>query len=398
MIISYLYILSSNLSFAFFGAVFWFIVAKLYTPGDVGLGSALISLSSFLVFLSSIGIGPALIRFIPEEDDRENLVTSILWFSIIFCFVISLIFIMGIHIFFSEMYFLKEPIVGIIFIFFTLVLLIFTLFDSLYISFKQTKLVLIKNLIQGFLKVLLIFLFPFSGGFWIFSCNCLPAILAIIITVPAFLRKAENIRFKFFISFQLIKKLFSFALVNYIGSFSLILPGIILPLFIFANFSKEYAGYFYISWMIFMVYASFITAGMSIFLMEGSHEGLNISLIRKVVLISFLLIAIGLVGIFLLGDRVLLFFGQEYVKNASSVIKILFSSLPFFGINQLFLAIKNIKKDITAVAILNIIIIFSLIISSFCFRDKGFEAGAFGWLISQIMGVIVISVIILKKE
>lgn len=385
MMVSYLHLLLSNLSFAFFGAAFWFVAAKLYPPSDVGVGSALTNISFLFILFSSAGIGPALIRFIPEEN-KDNLVNSLLWLSIISCFVISLIFILGIDIFLPKMYILKKPFLGAALILFSLTLLIFTLSDSIYISFRQTKLVLIKNLLQGFLKVTFIFLFPILEGFWIFSCSGLSAMLAVFITTYMLFKKVENIKFKFLINIPLIKKIFPFVLVNSIGSFSFVLPGIILPLFIFANFPKEYAGYFYIAWTIFMTYASFVTSGMSIFLMEGSYEGFKVSSIRRVALLSFLLIVIGIIGILVLGDRLLLFFGPEYVRNASYIIKILFFSLVFFGTNQLFLTIRNIEKDITAVAILNIIIIFSLIISSLYLKSRGLETGALGWMTSQIMG------------
>src|SRR5579872_968981 len=53
------------------GFVYWWVATRLYTPGAVGLASALISVMTLLGTLSMLGIGTLLTGELPRQQGKE---------------------------------------------------------------------------------------------------------------------------------------------------------------------------------------------------------------------------------------------------------------------------------------------------------------------------------------
>src|SRR4051812_40998900 len=66
------YLMLSTVVQAFFGFAFWFLNARLFSPADIGLASALISGSTFIAYLSLLGFNSTFIRFLPTSTQRND--------------------------------------------------------------------------------------------------------------------------------------------------------------------------------------------------------------------------------------------------------------------------------------------------------------------------------------
>ena len=278
----------SRFSLAISGVFFWWIAARYYSVEEIGLGSVFISVSSFLIFISSLGIAPTFVRFLPEDNDKGKLIGTFLAFSLSLLVLFCGIFLLGIDLFLPKANILKTSFYPALFFIFVVSMFIFQTLDGIYISFSDTYLVLFKNLIQNFLRIFFLFLFVFLGGFGIFSSNCLAALVAVLISVAYFVRRFSISKFwlKFKIDLAILKKLLPFSLVNFLNSLSLSVPGMIFPLIILSLYSKRAAGLFYIPWMIFSVYCSLITSINSVFLMKASYGEDVKRLLKKALIFS----------------------------------------------------------------------------------------------------------------
>ena len=58
------------------GFFFWVIVGRFYAPSDVGYAVALIQTLTFLATLAHLGMGTAIIRYLPETEDKTALVNT----------------------------------------------------------------------------------------------------------------------------------------------------------------------------------------------------------------------------------------------------------------------------------------------------------------------------------
>lgn len=394
-----LHLVSSRISLAISGVLFWWVAARLYSVEAIGLGSALISASSLLIFFSSLGIAPTFIRFLPKEGDKGKLLGTFFGFSLFLLILFSLIFLLGLDSFLPKLTILKTSFYPFLFLIFVISMQIFGILDSIFIAFKLTRLVLFKWIIQNFLKIgLLLFVIPL-GGFGIFSSNCLSAIVAILILILYFIKRRPATKFKLKIDFSILKRLFPFSLVNFLNAVSLSLPGMVFPLIIISLFSEREVGLFYIPWMIFYVYCSFILSVMSVFLMEASHGKEIRKLINKVVPFVFILATLGFLFFNFLGKRILFLFKEDFSLYSFSILKILFSSIFFFSINQIFFTLKNIEKKIVEFSILSVVIILSMVIFAFIFiPQKGLEGIAFSWLFANLTGNVFVLGLFVKNR
>ena len=68
------YLIVSSVGAAFLGFIFWVVVARNYSPSDVGIASALISVISMLTSFSSLGLHIGVIRFLSEERDKQGMI------------------------------------------------------------------------------------------------------------------------------------------------------------------------------------------------------------------------------------------------------------------------------------------------------------------------------------
>src|SRR4030042_891999 len=93
-----LFLMTSTVARAGLGFIFWIIVARIYTEVEVGLGSATVSAMAFLEMLGVMGLGAAIIRFLPKAEKPQELINSCLTLSGIVALALAIIFIAGLDI------------------------------------------------------------------------------------------------------------------------------------------------------------------------------------------------------------------------------------------------------------------------------------------------------------
>jgi O-antigen/teichoic acid export membrane protein len=57
------FLMVSTLLMAGLGFVFWVVVARLYSPAEVGLATSLIAASTLIAYVSQLGLNNTLVRF-----------------------------------------------------------------------------------------------------------------------------------------------------------------------------------------------------------------------------------------------------------------------------------------------------------------------------------------------
>src|SRR5437879_8536797 len=65
-----IFIMSSSVVGAASGFVFYFIIARLYSDSDLGYAQGVFHTISFVATLALLGLGPALVRFLPSAGDK----------------------------------------------------------------------------------------------------------------------------------------------------------------------------------------------------------------------------------------------------------------------------------------------------------------------------------------
>ncbi len=399
----FLYLVSSRISLGLSGILFWWAAARVYSIEEIGVGAVLISVASFLVFLSCLGITSTFLRFLPGNKEKREILETFSIFSLILLLLFSFIFLTGLDFFSPKLIFLRSPYYFLFFLVFVVSMQICQILDSFFIAFKLTNIVLFKGIIQNFSRILFLFLLLPFGGFGIFSSNSIAGILAIVVSVIYFVKTQRDFRINLKMGIKtnmpLFKKLLPFSLTNFLSTIPLNLPGMVFPIIILSLFSAKETGLFYIPWMIFLTYSSLINYANSIFLMKVSYGEDIKKLFRLTLFICLALGAIGSILFICWGDKILLVFSKDIAQGSLVILKTLFYSIFFFITNQIYITLLNIKKDVLRIGLVSGLMVAGIIIFSFLFIPKmKIDGIAYAWLISNafVSGYIIIDVLLQK--
>ncbi len=272
---------------------------------------------------------------------------------------------------------------------FTIFLAVFGLFNSVFMAFRKTQYVLIKDVATNVGKIfLLLFFVPFLY-MGIFYSVGIGTIVGIIICF-FFSYKTKLIKkFKLNINFNILIKNWKYIFRNYFIVLSSYLPSLFFPILVLEILSAETNAYFYITWTIF----SLITMlGMSItgsLFVEGSYREDKIKKNTTKGLKALLVIAtISILGVFLFGKFIFSLFGEEYL-NSLDLLYVFMASIYLFLINKLYLIILLLKMRINGALIFNFLISGSTIIfGTLLMFYFGLIGVGYGWLIGQAIGII----------
>lgn len=385
-----IYLMLSTAIMAFFGFFFWMINARLYTPEQVGIATTLISVIGLIAGFSNLGLNVGLIRFLPTSRNKNELINSSLLISSATSLVLSVIFLLGLHIFSPKLLFLREnPIYVISFIVFAIALSNNSIVESIFVAYRSAKYILVKNSIMSITKLFLPIAFIALSAYGIFTAVGLANIIALALAF-FILIKLFNFKIVYKHNLSEVKKISAYSFGNYIAGFLGGLPTMVLPIIITNKIGVAEAGYFYIAMMIAsFIYIIPIATTQSLFA-EGTYrvENMNEQIIKTAKFTALILFPITII-IILFGNLILSAFGKIYSTEAFIFLQLLAVSSIFVAINSIcesILRLNNRVKDL-----ININIFKTLLILLLCFLLIRIKLLGIG--IAWVTGLAVVSII-----
>lgn len=393
--------MQSNILAAFFGFFFWMIAARLYPSDVVGLATALISVALLLTSLSMLGFDIGLIRFLPNEKNKTDMINTCFTIVGIFSMVSALIFIIGLNFWSPVLLFLGEKVNYILlFILFTGIFSIFTLQISVFIAFRTTEFSLIAQAIAG-LRLLFLVLLISLGALGIFYSWGMAICAAFIAGILLILKLHSEYRPKPIIRKRIVANMLRFSLGNYVAEIFRQLPGFLLPLLIVNILEPEVGAYFYIAWTIAAILFMIPHAVNFSLLAEGSFqpEKLRSNVIKAMKLIFMLLIPLILL-IFFFGDVILSIFGEAYSENALKLLWVLALSAIPLALNNLYITIVRVQQHMKPLMSLYIFTAsFTIGIGCILMNAMGLFGIGLAWILSQsIVTLFIIGLFTMKKR
>ena len=382
-----IYLMLSTGVMAVFGFFFWMINARLYSAEQVGIGTTLISIMTLISSFSLLGLGNSLIKYLPTSDKKSEKINTSFTLVGLTSIFISIFFLVFLKTFSPRLLFVRESII------FSLLFILFIFFSSLniisetvFIAYRSSKFVLIKNTIFSIAKLILPIFLVAIGAYGIFVSVGIAAVVAFLVSL-VFLILRFNYLPKLIIDRIVVKRMTKFSLGNYTARLLGGLSAMVLPILITNSIGAKFSAYFYMAMMIAnLLYIIPIATSQSLFA-EGSYgeTDLKIQLKKAIKIISLLLVPAILVT-FLFGKYILLAFGKEYSDEGFILLKLLSISGIFISINVIGGTILNIKHKIKLLILLSLInstVILSL--SSFFIKMNflGIVGVGIGWIVGQ---------------
>jgi O-antigen/teichoic acid export membrane protein len=394
-----IYLMLSTGVQAVFGFVFWLLVARLYTPAEIGIGSTLISASVFISYVSLLGFNNTLIKFLPSSRSRSEKISSSFILVSGAALIVSFAYIMLLSCFAPKLDFIKESFfLSIAFIFLSVFSAVNLLTDSIFIAYRASKYNLLIYTIQSIVKLALPLALVVLGAFGVFASSGLAATIALVLSLY-YLVKKFNFVPKFSVNKEMLKSLWKFSSANYIANIFNIIPTIAIPIIIMNRLGAAQAGYYYLAFMICnLLYAVVYSVSQSLFA-EGSYGEIALhKLFKRAALILVSIIIPAGITLALLGPFILQFFGKSYSEEASRVITVLALASPAVAAYIISGVLLCIMNRIYALVIVNII--YALVITnlSFLLVGHGIVWVAVSWMIGNLCAAMVAFLYILYTQ
>ncbi|HLC78682.1 MAG TPA: archaeosortase/exosortase family protein [Candidatus Nanoarchaeia archaeon] len=381
------YLMVSTLIMSLLGFIFWMIGARLFTTEQVGLATTLISVTGLISSFSLLGLNTGLVRYLPNSKDKDKKINTSFALVAILAIIISSFFLLSTNTLSPKLMFVHDNILlAFAFIFFMIFASFNSLIESIFIAYRSTKFILIKNTIFSSLKILLLFIFAWLGSYGIFTSHMISLIVGFITVFTILIIKFHyKPQFAFYDS--IIRKIGKYSFGNYVAGFIGGLPALLLPLLILNKLGAESSAYYFIAMMIATLLFSISSATSNSLFAEGSYNEKQLqSQVKKALKIIASFLIPGIIITILLGKYILLLFGHDYSSEGFVFLKILAISGVFISLNSIFSTLLRVKKKIKTLIMISIFNAILILGFSYLFITKislGLTGIGHAWLAGQ---------------
>jgi O-antigen/teichoic acid export membrane protein len=371
------YLLANNVIASAIAFFFWIAAARLYTTEEIGIATALISASAFILMLSRLGFDFSIIRFFPTRDKSDVFNTTIVVTSLV-SFVLGIIFIVEIDFFSPNLSLLKNYIYALVFLIYLFLTSVTTYTGQAFLAMRKGNYYFIQNLVINS-RIILIFIFVSMGAIGIYNSFWVATFFSLGIAL--FLLKSE-LKLTFSFKKVFFKESLKFSTGNYIASLFSSTPALILPILVLNILGANQAAYYYIAYAIVSIIFMVPNAVSTSLFVEGSHgESLKKSVVKSYAMIFALLIPMILITFFF-GQYILSFLGESYLESLE-LLKIFALSSFFVAIVYVYISVKRVLMDIKSLMLVSIITcILTLSLSPLLMLKFGIIGIGYAWIVS----------------
>jgi len=374
------------------GFLFWIVAARYYSINDVGIATSLISALSLVGLISDFGLSVSLLRFLPEQNNKNLLGTYII-FGITSSFSVALIYILlSSYLNTSLSNFMNQKII-IIFIFLSIINAFISLGGNALIAMKRASL---YSYLIIFLTTRIIFLIPltflnYTGIFLSFGFAYILGTIFLTIAIW------KIFPFKLKIDKHIFEYSMKYSFWIYISNLFSVSPTLIMPIMVLNISGEAEAAKYYIAFALASLVMIIPDSLSTSLLVEGSHgENLRTNTVKSIFMVYILIIPITLF-LYTFGGIILDLFNTDYAGAYPLLITLAFANL-FIVIFSVFIPIQNVRLKMKSNTKLNCFRFFLLISMSYIFLLKfGIVGVGYAWILSYLILDIII-IIYVKRQ
>ena len=382
-----IYLMLSTGVMTFLGFFFWIINTHLYSAEQVGIGTTLISVMTLISGFSILGLGNGLIKYLPTSDRKNKKINTSFTLVALMSILISVIYLIFLKTFSPKLLFVRENIIfSLLFILSVVFFSLNTISETVFMAYRSSKFVLIKNVIISVVKLILPIFLVALGAYGIFMSTGIAIAVAFLFSL-IILKLRFGFLLKPIIERSIVKRMTIFSLGTYAAVLISGLPATILPILITNLMGAKFSAYFYLDMMVAaLLYVIPVATSQALFV-EGSYSETELKVhLKKAIKIISIIIIPAIIIIFLFGNYILLAFGKEYSNEGFILLKFLSISGVFISINGIGNAILFVKHKIKLLILVCLIattVILSLSAILMKINSFGIIGVGIGWTVGQ---------------
>jgi len=278
-----LFIMSSSVVGAASGFVFYFIIARFYSVSDLGYAQGVFNTISFLATLALLGLGPALVRFLPSAENKSATINTCLTLTGLVAIPLTIVLMAGIKFWLPSLDFiLSSPVYWVLILLTTLSLTFAPILDQSGLAMRRADLILWRTVLASVLKIPIALVLVFSavtgGRLDIFVAISLPFGVAVAFEGGILLpRVLPEYRPKPSLDLSHIRPMVRFSTANYLAATIGAADTLLLIPLIFVVLGRTIApiqaGYFQIATVVAGLLGVIPAAAFASFYAEASQNG-----------------------------------------------------------------------------------------------------------------------------
>ncbi len=357
-----LFIMLTTVVNSAFGFVFWLLAARLFTVQVVGLTAAIVSASTIILLLASLGVGGMLIQSLPEQGKPAGwsltfwagMATAVATSLAIGCAALVLLPLIA-----RQLNELRSSAYATIFAVGTLAMTAGAIFDYVFIAERAAGNMFGRNSVVAAGKVLMVGLVTLVAG--TSALNLLGAwaaasVVGLGLGIGLLARRVSVMRpprpsVLIQSALGLRSRLAGHQLIGMGGA---LLP-YLLPLLVTARLSPRDNAYFYTTWMMAGIFLIIAPATSQSLFAEGVHSphDLRTKTRSALAIIGATLIPC-VVGVLAMGGLLLSAFGTAYAHHAIGLLRIVLLASFADAVTQVYVAVMRVQGRLGAAAALNL--------------------------------------------
>jgi len=390
-----------------FGYAFWLVAAHLFPPSTVGLSAALISVSTLLSLLASLGASATLVQSLPVQRSAADWSLTF-WTSMTLATSASLvagcIVLLLLPLASREFTVLDSPAYALSFVIGTVAWTAGSILDSTFIAERRAGNMLGRNSLAAAGKVIAVALaaLVFAHevltllGAWTAAAMAGAAFGAGLlshrigrVSRPSLLAIGQNAR-----------RVRARLVGNQIIGIGAQMPGYLLPLVVTVRLSASSNAYFYTTWLVCGVFLIISPAVATSLFAEGVHApGSMRNHSKKTLIVIMGLLVPCMILFFVIGPAILATFGSAYEQRGTLLMQLIILAAVPDAITNVYVAILRVQHRLAIAAWLNLGMGVGTVITAWLLLPAlGISAVGWGWLAMQVAGCFVVMVDLLRGK
>jgi O-antigen/teichoic acid export membrane protein len=319
------YLWGTSLASAAGGGLFWTVAAHVYAPSAVGIGSATVAALTLLGILAHLGLGDALVRWLPAlRAGRSALINTGLTLAALAGAAATVVFLLGIHRWSPGIaYLTSSPWYVVAFAVFVFASSVGPVLMLSFVALRDARHVLTMAVVLEGTRLLLCLPFVFLGGFGLAAASGVGVLASLAAGLWLFARVEPSYAPRPALRRDAAMQLLPFGLANHAADLAMALPGLVLPIMVINTLGPVNSAHFYIGFVMGALLLTGTQALATSLFAEGSTSREALGLATRQALVGALAVAgLGAAALIVSAGWLLLIFGTGYSASAAGLVRV----------------------------------------------------------------------------
>jgi O-antigen/teichoic acid export membrane protein len=385
-----MFLLLSSALQAGLGFVFWILSARLFSVGEVGRATSLISATTLIAFVGLLGLNTTLTRHLPTSPDRDTMATVAILLVAVCAGLLALGYAFAVPTVAPKLAFLtSKPLFVVGFVVLSAAAAVNLVTDAIFIAARRAgNNALVDGGVGGVSKVAFVMALSGTGAYGLFSASAggfAAAAIARLVLIGTQLHYRPRLKG----ALAVMRPLLRFSATNYLGNVFNLLPTLVVPLVVFVRLGPSDAAFYFVAFQVAnLLYAGAYAVEQN-FLAEGAHgeERLTVLMLRAAKVLAVLSVP-ACIAVAVAAPWLLLLFGHSYASHGAEALRLMaIAAIPVAAQNWL-VTVLRLAGQLVALTVCNAVYAAAICGLVWVLAPRGLAMVGEAWFVGAMAGVL----------